>query len=347
MADSFFLTRWLYLGMSWVYEQLNLLFGPSTGILGGWIIVVTILIFTIGIKLLTLFTDIKQRKSSMKMQAIQPELDRIRKKYENDPQKLNVEQQKIMKANGVSTLGGCLPMLIMFPLLIMFFNAFRAWSGEQLLNLLMEIENGNGPETFEGFRFLWITNVWRPDNLKAGGALMSASEFWSTYTTTYNVKDFVFFNNNEQVLSELLYKLHFFTVEFDAAGNMQYVFAKDGGAAFANAYNNFLLPLTGSVENFATRSNGMAILPILSGATTFLSTWLTQRKQPKSDAAGQAGSMKMMMYMMPLITVFFCWQYDATFAFYWTFSNVVSLVVTLILNKTMFKENKDQVEVIK
>lgn len=347
MTDSFFLTKWLYLGMSWVYEQLNALFGMSTGVAAGWIIVVTILLFTIGIKCLTLFTDIKSRKSSLKMQEIQPDLDKLRKKYENDPQKLNLEQRKLMKDRGVSTFGGCLPMLIMFPLLIMFFNAFRAWSGEQFLNLMLEIDAGNGLETFQGFRFLWITNIWRPDNLVKGGAMMSATEFWANYAQTNNIKEFVFYAEHEQALNELLYRLHFFTVEFDAAGNLQYVLAKDGGAAFAKAYEAFILPITNSVENFASRTNGMAILPLLSGATTFLSTWLTQRKQPKNDANGQAGSMKMMTYMMPLITVFFCWRYDATFALYWTFSNIVSLVITVILNNTMFKESKDKVEVIK
>jgi YidC/Oxa1 family membrane protein insertase len=48
----------------------------------------------------------------MKMQAIQPQLDKLRKKYEKDPQRLNTEQQKLMREQGVSMFGGCLPMLI-------------------------------------------------------------------------------------------------------------------------------------------------------------------------------------------------------------------------------------------
>ena len=55
--------------------------------------------------------------------------------------------------------------------------------------------------------------------------------------------------------------------------------------------------------------------------------------------------MKVMMYLMPLISVFFCYQYDATFAFYWTFSNIFALLVNVILNFTMFKKPKtEQVE---
>ena len=123
MTTSFFLTKWLYLGMSWVYQQISSLFGSSSS---GAAVVLTIFIFTLVIRAATIMGDISSRKSSMKMAIIQPELDKIQKKYKDDPQKLSQEQQKLMKANGVSTFGGCLPLLLMFPLLIMFFNAFRA-----------------------------------------------------------------------------------------------------------------------------------------------------------------------------------------------------------------------------
>ena len=191
MNSSFFLVRWLFQAMDWVYRQMCSLFST-----GGWVVVLTIFLFTLAIKLLTIFSDIKSRKSSMQMQAIQPEIDKLKKKYGNDPQKLSTEQRKLMKERGVSSLGGCLPMLIMMPLLFMFFAAFRAWSNQQTLNLMLKIEAGQGPEAFAASRFLWITNIWRPDNLKAGGTLMTGQEFWTTFGSTNNVKDFIFFKNN-------------------------------------------------------------------------------------------------------------------------------------------------------
>ena len=151
MTTSFFLTRWLYLAMSWVYEQISRLFGSSAASMGhgGVVVVLTIFIFTLAIRAATSVGDISSRKSSMKMQEIQPELNRLQKKYKDDPQKLNIEQRKIMKEHGVSTFGGCLPMLLMFPLLIMFFNAFRAWANEQMLSLVIALENGQGLEMFQ------------------------------------------------------------------------------------------------------------------------------------------------------------------------------------------------------
>lgn len=343
MTTSFFLTRWLYIAMSWVYQQISGLFASSANASGhgGAVVVLTIFIFTLGIRLATIFSDINSRKSSMKMQAIQPELDKIQKKYKDDPQRQSVEQQKIMKAHGVSMFGGCLPMLLMFPLLIMFFNAFRAWANEQMLNLMLEINKNGGVEMFQGFKFLWLTNIWRPDNLSAGGSLMSASEFWTTFSTTNPIKNFIFYNNaaNQANLNQLLYKLHFFTVQFDELGGMEYVYANDAGAAFKNAYVTFVKPITDSIPKFYSMSNGYAILPILAGATGFLQSWLQQKMQPPAQSQSQANSsMKTMMYLMPLISVFFCYRYDATFAFYWTFSNVFALLVNIVLNKTLFKK---------
>ena len=348
MNSSFFLVKWLFIAMDWVYRQMCTLFTP-----GGWVVVLTIFLFTLAIKLLTIFSDIKSRKSSMQMQAIQPELDKLKKKYGNDQQRLAAEQRKLMKERGVSSMGGCLPMLIMMPLLFMFFAAFRAWSNQQTLDLILKIDAKQGAEAFAASRFLWITNIWRPDNLKPGGTLMTGQEFWNTFSAT-NIKDFIFFTKNETELTRILYDLHFFTKTIAEDGTVQYVLAQDGGAAFMEAYKAFVEPITsntaligGAYENM---SNGFAILPVLAGATTFLSSWIMQRQQKamqktpeksddKNDPAAQTQNMsKIMMFMMPAMSLFFCYQYDSTFAFYWIFSNVISLAITLILNATVFKK---------
>ena len=352
MNSSFFLVKWLFVAMDWVYRQMCNLFAASNG---GWVVVLTILLFTLGIKLLTVFSDIKSRKSSMQMQAIQPDIERLKKKYGSDPQRLSVEQRKLMKEKGVSTLGGCLPMLIMMPLLFMFFAAFRAWSNQQALDLMLKINAGEGVSTFGAYRFLWITNIWRPDNLAAGGSMMSGQEFWNTFAAQNNIKDFIFFTKNEAQLNELLYNLHFFTKVYEN-GSVQYVIAQDGGKAFMEAYQSFIAPITSQSSlfhgAFERMSNGFAILPILAGATTFLSSWIMQRGQKKNmpqngdaknDPAAQSQSMnKIMMFVMPAMSIFFCYQYDSTFAFYWIFSNVISLATTLILNATVFKKMQQE-----
>lgn len=372
MNSSFFLVRWLFVAMDWVYRQMCTLFST-----GGWVVVLTIILFTLGIKLLTIFSDIRSRKSSMQMQAIQPEIDKLKKKYGNDQQRFVTEQRKLMKERGVSTMGGCLPMLIMMPLLFMFFAAFRAWSNQQTLDLMLKIDAGQGAEAFAASRFLWITNIWRPDSLDSpnfqllslfscaggsgsGGVIMNGQTFWNTFTTSNNIKDFIFFSKNEEALTRILYELHFFTKTIAEDGTVQYVFAQDGGKAFMEAYKAFVEPITSNTAliggDYANMSNGYAILPALAALTTFLSSWITQRQQKamqntpaksddKNDPAAQTQNMgKMMMIMMPFMSLFFCYQYDSTFAFYWIFSNVISLAITLILNATVFKKMQQQMQ---
>jgi YidC/Oxa1 family membrane protein insertase len=60
----------------------------------------------------------KQQKSMRQMQKVQPLLEKAQKKYANDKQKLQQETVKIYQENNVSPAGGCLPLLIQFPILI-------------------------------------------------------------------------------------------------------------------------------------------------------------------------------------------------------------------------------------
>lgn len=89
-----------------------------------------IIFFTVLFNLLVLPLNWKSLANSKKMSLIQPELKKLQEKYKNDPQTLAVEQQKLMKENNVSMMGGCLPMLIQWPLFIAMFAVFRELSAE-------------------------------------------------------------------------------------------------------------------------------------------------------------------------------------------------------------------------
>ena len=60
-----------------------------------------------------------------KQQALQPEVAKIQARYKNDPQKMQEMQMKLYKENNVSMFGGCLPLLITYPIFIAMFSVFR------------------------------------------------------------------------------------------------------------------------------------------------------------------------------------------------------------------------------
>lgn len=310
MQGDFFLTQWAFLGMRWLYETLT---NES--------IVLTVIIATLIIRCLTVFGDIKSRKSSMDMQRIQPQLDKIRKKYENDPQRLNVEQRKIMKENNVSMFGGCLPMLFTLPLFFVFIGAFRQWGNEMMAKLIvtMDADPAAGLEFFKHFKFLWVNNMWAADN-GFKPVIMQATEFFSKANA--KLPNLLYFIENPSAL-ETFVRLGFFTP------------AQGGGYTLAAAteqltarYNELLAPC---INLYAGQNNGWFIFPLLACVTTFFSSWIMMRKQPKTDATG--GSSKMMQYTMPLLSFWFCLTSNAAFALYWTASNVFSLITTILINR--------------
>lgn len=77
-----------------------------------------IIIFTILVKIIIAPLMVKQQNSMLQMQKLQPELAKIQKKYANDKNRLNEETMKLYQSNNVNPAGGCLPLLIQFPIII-------------------------------------------------------------------------------------------------------------------------------------------------------------------------------------------------------------------------------------
>jgi YidC/Oxa1 family membrane protein insertase len=104
-------------------------------LLGGqfWLAIV---IFTVVVRVAMTPLMLPQQRSAKKMQEIQPKLQELQKKYAKDREKLAQEQMKLYREAGVSPLGGCLPMLIQFPIWIGLYQSIIQALGHQPLQLL-------------------------------------------------------------------------------------------------------------------------------------------------------------------------------------------------------------------
>jgi YidC/Oxa1 family membrane protein insertase len=110
----------------------------------GWAIIA----FTIIVKLVTLPLTFSQMRSTRAMQALQPRLQEIQKKYAKDRETLSQKQMELYREAGVNPMGGCLPMLIQYPVLIGLYSALYRLAG------LGELV---------GQRFYWIPDLSFPD----------------------------------------------------------------------------------------------------------------------------------------------------------------------------------------
>jgi len=84
---------------------------------------VAIILFTIFVKVIMIPLMLKQQKSLKDSQELQPILNEIQKKYKDDPQKQQQELMRIYQERKINPMGGCLLMLVQFPIIIAMFYA--------------------------------------------------------------------------------------------------------------------------------------------------------------------------------------------------------------------------------
>ena len=109
-------------GIMWVWHKIfGSFLGESSALT--WVLSVIFLIFTLRAILFKPF--MKQMESQLKMQAVQPQMKKLREKYKDDKQRLSEEMMKLNKEAGVNPLASCLPALIQAPVFIGLFHVLR------------------------------------------------------------------------------------------------------------------------------------------------------------------------------------------------------------------------------
>lgn len=129
-----------------------------------------IIVFTILVRLVTYPLNNSQIKSARASQELQknPEWQKIQKKYKNDREKLAQEQMRMYQEMGISPLGGCLPMIIQFPIIIaLYWSITRALASTpiELLNFARGLALPNAANLIPlNSQFLWM-NLGQPERL--------------------------------------------------------------------------------------------------------------------------------------------------------------------------------------
>lgn len=82
-----------------------------------------ILVMVLIVRTLILPLTLKQVKSSKAMQAIQPQVQKIREQYKDNPEKMQQETMKLFQEHKVNPMAGCFPLLIQMPVFIALYNS--------------------------------------------------------------------------------------------------------------------------------------------------------------------------------------------------------------------------------
>ena len=239
----------------------------------------TMIVFTIILRVAMLPLAIKQQKSTAKMSVFQPEIQRIQEKYKNNQEKQQEEMMKLQTEYGFNPMSGCLPML---------------------LNMMV--------------LFGIIEVVYRPVQYILGipaETIKAACEAIGISTT-----------NAITMQTTLIERIH--------AG-------ADVGAALSAEQ-------LASIQNFNTMFFGMdmcsvaglrltplILFPVIAAITMFASFSITNKLS--GAGAQMQGSMKVMMLVMNLMFVTFCFNAPVGFSLYYGVSNVVQIFQSYVTYK--------------
>lgn len=245
---------------------------------------VALVLFTLIVKLLLFPLGLKQQKSTVKMQIIQPKIQEIQAKYKNNQAKMNEELQALYSKENYNPMSGCGTLLIQFPVIFGLLDVVY----KPLTHLLR----------FSKETITALTEV--------AGTLGIATTGYAPVISIYQ--------------SVMQNPAAYSSVGAD-------VIATSSPLIWASLVWIFPAPQPAWQGGW----NWLVIIPLLSGLTALLSSIISMKNSPNMGQAG--ASMKMMMYIMPLISIWFTFMVPIGVGIYWTLSNVFGCVQSLVLNK--------------
>ena len=142
----------MYTILGIIAKPMGLLLDLLYGFIGNYGL--SIIIFTVFVKLCLYPLYIKQTKSTAMMSEMQPKIKAIQNKYANDQEMMNIKMQELYKEEKFNPMGGCLPMLIQMPIIMGLFALLR--------NPMRYITKDSMIFAFHE-PFLWIKDLSQPD----------------------------------------------------------------------------------------------------------------------------------------------------------------------------------------
>ncbi len=325
-------------------KVLDLIYQATVAISGNEVgnLAVCIIIFTIVVKLFLLPLNIKQQKGAKINQFIQPEIHKIQKKYKNrqdqeSMMKMQQETQAVYKKYGTSMTNGCLTSFIQLPIIYALYRVI--YNIPAYVPAVKKIYSPVADEITGVNDFVTVITNFVNDNkvTTAARAIKNIGKLDPASVGSNNVIDVIsqFSTSQWDVFKSLK----------EVADNAGLVNAIDTFVPKLNELNTFILGINISEApgwkifaekgNPASGFNWALLIPIFAALFQFLSVKVTQKTQPTMDDPTMAqtqGTMKIMTYSMPLMSLFFCVTLPAAIGIYWTASAALAFVTTLLIN---------------
>lgn len=334
---------WICSILGWVingiYTLLDIIGIPNIGI--------AIILFTFVVYMAMMPLQIKQQKFSKMNSIMQPEIQKIQKKYkgksdQDSMMKQNEELNAVYQKYGVSPTGSCVQLLIQMPVLLALYQVIYHIPG--YITRVGNIFSGLADKIISIDGYGDIISTFLTDNKINMYGISANTEF-----TKQTVIDFLYKLSPSQM--EMFSGLS----EMSAHGD---TFEKVAQQA---SHINQFLNLNISDTPWAIIKSGMnqggtagwlmviaaALIPILAWFTQWMNYKLMPQPETSKDSqpSTMEASMKSMNTIMPVMSAVFCFSFPVGIGIYWVIGAVIRSVQQVFLNKTM--DNMDMEEYIK
>jgi YidC/Oxa1 family membrane protein insertase len=251
-----------------IHSGLSHIFGANSG--AAWAL--SIVLLTVGMRLVLFPVFVKQIRNQRAMQVLQPKMKELQAKHKNDKEKLNQEMMALWRENGANPLSGCLPLLLQIPIFISLFHTLREIKPDHPTAAC-----ANDPTCY-------------PNNIPG----FSQHEIYSAaHAKIFGVPISASFRTGEALLHAL------------------------GGSV-------------GSTRTLAL------ILTVLMGLTTFITQRQLMAQNSASGANAQmAQQQKILLYVFPLIFLFYGFAFPIGVLLYWLTTNVWSMAQQRVVIRRM------------
>ena len=319
--------------MDGIYKMLDGLFGVQN--LG-----LCIIIFSIIIYLLMTPLQIKQQKFSKLSAFMQPELQKVQKKYQGkrdqiSMQKMNEETQAIYQKYSVSPTGSCVQLAIQFPILMALWQVI--YKIPAYVGSVKDIftEAVSHITAVNGYTQL-IQNFITDNKMTRVQLIMDGSQ-----ATSNSIIDFLYaLSPSQWEQLSAMDQFSGFSGVIDTAAHEISKMQNFFGLNIADQPMTYIkAAFTGGAIILAIAA---LMIPILSWVTQMLNIKLMpQAAQQDGDQNAMMSSMKMMNTIMPLMSAVFCFTFPVGLGIYWISSAVVRSVQQLLINRHMDRMNID------
>jgi len=314
----------LYILLSKIYELFS---DEKSGI-----VAVNVILFTIVTKLLMTPLTVKQQKFSKMSNIMNPELTAIQEKYkgkkdEKSMRLMQMEQQAVYDKYGTSPTAGCLPMLIMFPIMFALYRIIYAIPAyvPEIKELYNAIAEGILQQDYFAYMSEMATTL--------GVATKNFTEMSVNTLTPDHLIDIMTKFGSDQWIA--------LAEQFPSIADIINVNAEQINAIHSIGGFNLL----NSPQYYGF---GLALLvPVLAIVTQLLQSKLSMASNKKNNnnrdqENAMVQSMNSMMYIMPFMSGFMCWMFPICVGIYWIASTVVTIIYQFFINRHIDKMDMDE-----